>query len=157
MNYADVPGEEREKYRQFVFRCGVMNDYQCTVSREKIMVTLAFMVCQSYSNGLLCNFVRQFVHLVSQETIISFRKTEHCFPIQDQNFFFQICNMNLNSVDRWVTHTQSKKHFKVQYYYMFPLYHFFYLNSWYNIDGYNLKLLWLTLSVSSVEIYILPD
>ena len=44
MNYADVPVEEKEKYRQFVFRCGVMNDYQCTVSREKILVKFALLL-----------------------------------------------------------------------------------------------------------------
>ena len=32
INYTDVPADEKEKYREFVFRCGVMNDYQCSVS-----------------------------------------------------------------------------------------------------------------------------
>ena len=48
MNYADVPVEEKEKYRQFVFRCGVMNDYQCTVSRENNVGEICIVVYVYY-------------------------------------------------------------------------------------------------------------
>ncbi len=32
INYTDVPADEKDKYKLFVFRCGVVNDYHCNVS-----------------------------------------------------------------------------------------------------------------------------